>query len=242
MSSTNQRCDLLVIAPHPDDAEIGCGGTMLKMLDAGKRVVIADLTAGEMGSRGTRETRAEEAAAAGKVLGLKERRNLGLPDSGLENSEAMVRPIVQLIRELTPKVVAAPWGKDAHPDHQVAAQLAHRARFLSGLVHFAPELGPARRPDLLIHYPGNDPVEPSFCIDISSVADRKEEVLRCYGTQVQVPDPSHLLRKRDILERVQVRDAYWGAQTGVRAAEPYWTDAPLLLGGLSPLLRELSAV
>jgi bacillithiol biosynthesis deacetylase BshB1 len=222
---------VLAIAPHPDDVEIGCAGLLLALHAAGRRIVLCDMTRGEMGSTGDADTRLAEAAEAARRLGLDPaaRRNLGLPDGGLRDDEATGRELVKRIRELRPDVLLAPDPRDAHPDHVAAAAACGRAFFTAGLRRAHPDLGAPWRPRLLVRYPGNDPVEPSFCFDISAYVEAKEHVIRAYASQVDLTDRGHLLRGRDVLERAQVRDAWWGMQIGVRAAEPYRVDGPLPL-------------
>jgi bacillithiol biosynthesis deacetylase BshB1 len=233
MTSPRDPCDVLVIAPHPDDAELACAGTLLKLTDAGRSVVVADLTAGEKGTRGTPETRASESAAAAKLLRLRERRCLGLPDTALRDDEHATRAVVAVLRELRPRVLLAPHAQDVNPDHVAAAAIVRRAYFHAGLRNASPDLGPPHRPGWLLWYPGNDPVEPSFCVDISALAARKRAVIACYATQVQQGD--HFAYRLDPLARAEARDRYCGAWLGVAAAEPFWTDRPLLLSDLAQI-------
>jgi bacillithiol biosynthesis deacetylase BshB1 len=219
--------DVLLLGPHPDDVEIAASGTILRFLASGRRVSIVDATRGERGSRGTVEDRDAEAAAASRLLGLHERHNLGLPDTEVAVDEPATRALVAALRSARPTLVFAPVAMDQHPDHVAAARLAERATFLAGLAKYAPDLGAPFRPRLLVRYPGNQPVEPTFVVDISDLQDKKAEVLRCYASQMAPPDRQHLLQRLDLLERSQVRDRFHGARVGLAAAEPFCLDGPL---------------
>lgn len=220
----------LFLAAHPDDAEVCCAGTILRLVESDQRVAVVDMTRGEMGSKGTAETRAAECAKATQLLGVAHRSNLGLPDSGLKpDDDDMVRPVVRAIRSLRPRLLFTQHETDLHPDHTATALIGKRAYFLAGLVNFEPELGPPYRPDQVIRFPANDHVEPTFCIDISDLVPRKRAAIECYATQVSGADRAHFAKKLDPLERCMARDAYYGAQLGCRAAEPFVTQGPLLL-------------
>ncbi|MCA8965019.1 MAG: bacillithiol biosynthesis deacetylase BshB1 [Planctomycetes bacterium] len=220
-------CDVLAIGPHPDDVEIGAGGSILLAVAAGRRVAIVDVTRGEMGSRGTAEERAAEAAAAAAKLGVDRRVNLGLPDTRVEVEAVATDLLVAALRKATPRVLLAPLAADVHPDHVAVAQLVDRAFFLAGLVNHRPDLGAPHRPRLLLRYPGNRPVEPTLAVDISSVAAAKDEVIACYRSQLSPSDRRHLVQGLDVRERAVVRDRFFGARIGVAAAEPFVHDGPL---------------
>ena len=228
--------DVMVLAAHPDDAEICCGGTILGLLATGRRVAIVDLTEGEMSSRGTVETRRQECAAATEMLGVQERVNLRLPDAGLRDDDRCLEPVVAVIRKLRPRLLLAQHPHDIHPDHVVAGVLARRAYFHSGLTNYGKQFGAAFRPSELVAFPANDHVEPSFCVNISSQVSDKQAVIECYRSQVEAGDGSHFARKLDPLTRVQARDRYFGARIGVQAAEPFILGGPLALPGLDSLL------
>lgn len=224
------RCAALFLGPHPDDVEIAAGGTILRLCAAGRRVVVVDVTGGEMGSRGTPEQRAREAAAAAAAMGVVDRRNLGLQDTRVSVDEGAVLALVGMLRAARPELLFAPIERDVHPDHSAVAQLAARAHFFSGLVRFAPDLGAPFRPRLLVRYPGNVPVEPSFVVDISAHAEQKAKVIGCYRSQlVAKDDGSHMVQGLDLVERARVRDRFYGARIGAPAAEPFVLDGPLPL-------------
>ena len=229
-------CDAMFLAPHPDDVEIAAAGTILRCVARGQRVVVVDATRGEKGSRGTETERAAEAAAAARLLGVVARENLGLPDTQVQADDQATRKMVALMRLAKPTLLFAPVERDVHPDHVAVATLASRAFFLAGLRNYAPELGLAHRPRLLIRFPGNVPLEPTFAVDIGELAERKAEVLRCYRSQLQPPSRDHLVTGLDVLERAQARDRFWGARIGCAAAEPFAVEGPLPLRDLAPLM------
>lgn len=212
------------------------GGTILKLVGSGKSVSVLDMTRGEMATSGSLEQRAGEAAKAAAALGLAERRNLGMPDTGLREGDEAVRPVVRAIRACRPALLFAPLWRDMHPDHAATAIIASRAFFLSGLARWDPESGPPHRPGALLRYAGDLAESPGFLVDISEFADAKAAVLRCFSSQVAPPDRSHLLTGLDIVERAEARDRFYGAMAGCRAAEPFWSDRPLVLGDLAPLM------
>lgn len=232
----NEPFDALVLAAHPDDAEIGCGGTILGLIDAGHRVAIVDMTRGEIGTRGSLQERTAECESATKLLGVQDRRNLGFADAGLRDQDETLHAVVAVMRELRPKLFLVPLMHDAHPDHEVAGRIAKRAFFHAGLKNFQPELGAAHRPAFMLSYPGNDHCQPSLCLDISAWVERKREVVTCYRSQVGGGAKGHFLRGLDPLERSEARDRYFGSICGFRAAEPYVFDGPLPLSDLSSLL------
>lgn len=230
-------CDVLAFGPHPDDIEIACGGTLLLLHKKGITVALVDCTRGEMGSRGTVAERDQEALAAGRALHATARCNLALPDTGIcnDDDDATDR-VVTAIRAVQPKLIFAPHERDVHPDHTAAAQLIARAHFLSGLRNYQPSLGAPHRARTMLHYPGNQPVEPSIVVDISSIVDEKTGIVRCYRSQLSPPDTGHLVQGRDLLERTIVRQQAAGAMIAVHAGEGFCHDGPIAAGDLSWLL------
>lgn len=231
-------CELLAIGPHPDDVEIGAAGALLLAIAAGHTASIVDLTRGEMGSRGSADERAAEAKAAAARLGVQERLNLGLPDTRVQVDAASIDLLVAALRSARPRILLAPVAVDVHPDHVAGAQLVERAFFLAGLVNHRPDLGAPHRPRLLLQYPGNQAIEPSVVVDISSVQADKDAALRCYRSQLappdrRHPDRRHLLQGLDVRERAEVRDRFFGARIGVAAAEPFVHAGPLPLRDLT---------
>lgn len=234
--------DALVIAAHPDDAEIQLGGTLLMLVEAGLRVGVLDLTRGEMGTRGSQAERDAETAAANRLLKLAWRGNLELADSRvtvtLENRERLAR----LLRELAPRVLFAQHVEDLHPDHAACGLLAREAWYLAGLARVAERDGggPARRARALFHYMGHVPFEPSLVVDVSAVWPRKVELIRCYASQLAPRDGSdagqHLLFGADILARAETRARYYGERIAARFGEPLFHRGPLPVLDIARLL------
>jgi bacillithiol biosynthesis deacetylase BshB1 len=235
----SQPFDVLVLAAHPDDAEIQCGGTILQLVAAGRRVAIVDLSRGEKGTYGDPTTRAEECAAATRLLGVQLRENLGLPDTELRDDARAQAAVVGVLRRLRPALLLAPLAHDLHPDHEAAGQVARRAFFTAGLKNVHPELGAPFRPELLAHFPGHLPAEPTFCVDISEFEERKHAAIACYATQFPAGQRAHFVRGLDPQQRRQAADRYWGARIGCRAAEPFVVDGPLRVRQLAVLLPDV---
>lgn len=233
--------DVLVIAAHPDDAEICVGGTLLRLVDGGHKVGILDLTRGEMGTRGTVEDRARESAAADRLLRPAWRGNLGLPDSRVEVTLENRERLARVLREHAPRLVLAQHDEDLHPDHAAAGRLAREAWYLSGLARVAERDGggPPKRARYLFHFMGHVPFEPSLIVDVGPVFERKLALIRCYASQLQPTDASdqgkHLLFGADILQRAETRARYYGEHIGRSHGEPLLGRAPLALEDLSVL-------
>lgn len=182
------RCEVLAIGAHPDDVELGCGGTVARLAAAGRSVGVLDLSAGEMATRGDRATRASEAAQAAAVLGVAWRQCLGLPDGGLDAADAAQRKaLVRALRAARPDVVLVHHGGDPHPDHRAAATLVEAAAFLVGVAGFG-DGGAAPRPRLLLAYPGPRQVlEPGLVVDVTVVYETKRAAIAAHRSQF---DPS----------------------------------------------------
>lgn len=176
------KADVIIFGTHPDDAEIGCGGTMIKLADAGYKVVIVDLVRGEMGTRGNADIRAQEAAASSKIIGLHGRENLELPDGNISTTMAAKQKVVQAIRRWQPRAIFVPYWEDRHPDHSNASRLIYEAAFVSGLVRFETGQQP-HRPPQLFYYMGWHEFAPSFIVDITAQAERKLEAIYAFSTQ-----------------------------------------------------------
>jgi bacillithiol biosynthesis deacetylase BshB1 len=215
--------DLLVFAPHPDDAEIGLGGSIARHTADGYSVGIIDLTAGELSSNGTPATRRVEAEAAAQVLGVAVRENLGWPDGGIANTPPLVRSAVEAIRHHRPRALAIPHWNDRHPDHVRASDVLTSAAFASGLRRYAAD-GEAWRPDWVCYYFINDSVAPSFVVDVSAHYEAKRAALACYRSQF-TPEPgdgdavSTRLTAPTFRALIESRDAQFGALAGVAFAE-----------------------
>ena len=218
--------DILAIAAHRDDVELTCAGTLLKAVDAGYQIGILDLTAGEMGTRGSATLRAEEADRAGKILGVTERRNAGLSDAHLQNSDTARRVIVEQIRHFAPRVVILPFPVGRHPDHRVASELGRDASFLAGLERYDAG-GTAHRPHKLLYALSyrEDPVKPTFVVDISSQFQRKLAAIKCYASQFDGAKAAGEIfpTGQDLYSLVETQNAHYGSLIRKRYGEPFFT-------------------
>lgn len=218
--------DVLAIAAHRDDVELTCAGTLLKAVDTGHRVGILDLTAGEAATRGSAERRAEEAERAAGILGVSERRNAGLPDAHLSNSEESRRLIVAEIRHFAPRVVILPFPVGRHPDHRVASELGRDCCYLAGLGRYdAP--GPPHRPHKILYALSyrEDPLKPTFVVDISDQFERKLAAIRCYSSQFDGAKAAGEIfpTGQDLYSLVETQNAHYGSLIRVRYGEPFYT-------------------
>jgi len=215
--------DLLVFGPHPDDAEIGLGGSIARHTAEGHSVGIVDLTAGELSSNGTPDMRRLESDAAAAVLGVACRENLRWPDGGIANTPELVRSAVETIRRHRPRTVAVPHWHDRHPDHVRASDVLTSAAFAAGLRRYAAD-GEPWRPDWICYYFINDSVAPSFVVDVSAHYDKKWSALACYRSQFTPPGTdgdgvATRLTASTFRTLIESRDAQFGALAGVRFAE-----------------------
>jgi bacillithiol biosynthesis deacetylase BshB1 len=230
--------DLLAFGPHPDDIEIGMGGTIARHTADGYRVGLCDLTRGELGSNGTPDDRLAEGEAARAVLGAVTRENLELPDGNLRpDDQAQIGRIVECVRRWRPRAVAVPYWQDRHPDHVSASTLLTRALFKSGLRRFVTDGGDggggrnAWRPDWVCYYFINDGATPSFVIDVSDHYARKREALACHRTQFTPAGggaTTTRLTSPLFSQLIESRDAQFGAVAGVAFAEGFVVRDPLL--------------
>lgn len=224
------KLDLLVFGAHPDDAEIGMGGTIAKHVLAGCRVGICDLTYAEMSSNGTVETRKREAEAASRALGLAERSNLGLPDRGLDGSRAQLEAIVREIRRLQPRFVFAPYWEDRHPDHVMCSRMVQDAVFSAKLRNYMPET-PAAAVESMFFYFINDTANADLMVDVTDCYERKREALRAYRTQFEAggADAVKTPLNQGYLDNVEARDRLLGQKRLVPYAEGFVTRLPYLV-------------
>ena len=213
--------DLLVFGPHPDDLEIGLGGSIAKHVSLGHRVGLCDLTRGELGTNGTPEERIAEAEAARKVLGAEWRENLGLPDGDIGGDRSHLRTIVELIRQARPKTIAVPYERDRHPDHVAASRLLTKAAFQAGLARYA-AAGEKWRADWLLYYFINDSTRPSFVVDVSAQYATKRAALAAHRSQFAPPSTGAAATRLNtprFQQLIESRDAQFGALIGVEFAE-----------------------
>jgi bacillithiol biosynthesis deacetylase BshB1 len=236
--------DLIVFAAHPDDAELAAGGLVATAAAKGYRVGIVDFTRGELGTRGSPETRAEESAAADRVLGVAVRENFGLPDGHLTESLEARRLVVDAIRRHRPRLVAAPFVEDLHPDHAVAGRVVAASIYPTGFAKYDTGTPAGPRP-LLVHYMNHHPFEPRFVLDVTPVWEKRLEAVRCYASQLHDPEsdePATNISSPDFLARLTARFRHYGSLVGVDYGEPYWTRGPVpVLDPLSAFFGEVSS-
>src|SRR3954452_23374226 len=230
--------DLLVFGPHPDDLEIGLGGTIALHSALGFRVGLCDLTRGELGSNGTPDEREAEAEAARGVLGAAWWINLHWPDGGITGTDEQILDVARLIRRTRPRTVAIPYWSDRHPDHRAASDVLARAAFKSGLRRFAPDIGDAWRPDWICYYLINDSAPESFGIDVSAHYDTKRRALACHHSQFTTSTDGSVatrLTAPQFQQLIESRDAHLGALVGVAFAEAVIVREPILR---PPLMKD----
>jgi bacillithiol biosynthesis deacetylase BshB1 len=227
--SADAGLDLLAFGPHPDDLEIGLGGTIARHAAAGLRVGLCDLTAGEMSSNGTPEQRLAEAEAARRVLGAAWRENFRWPDRRIGHAPAHMDQAVTFIRRHRPRTIAVPYWSDRHPDHGAASALLREAVFNAGLRRY-PADGAAWKADWLCYYFINDSITPSFVVDVSVHYAVKRKALDCHASQFIRADNVAATRLNTPLFRqlIESRDAQFGAQVGVEWAEGILVREPLV--------------
>ena len=216
--------DLLAIAAHPDDVELTCGGTLLRMAQQGYKTGILDLTAGEMGTRGTQDTRAKEAAKAAKILRVAWRGILGIPDSDVQASRENKLAVAAKIRELRPKTVILPYWQARHPDHYHASALGYEGCFLAGLKQLPIE-GEAYRPFKILYSTAYANARPTFVVDITAQYERRKRSILAYGSQF---NPKVLQRRAGVhLGLDELEDEmnhlarHYGQMVGVKYGEPF---------------------
>lgn len=234
-----EALDVLAVMAHPDDAELLCGGALIKAAEEGARVGVLDLTGGEAGSSGTAALRAEEAAAASLIMGLSYRGTAGLPDASLVNNTEARQVVGGYLRWLQPRIVVTHWTAGRHPDHRAAAALVVDSCFLSGLKNFPAE-GPPHRPLKVVHaltYREDD-VKPTFVVDITDQMERKLEALRCYRSQFDGRTGMgevHPAGDRPLYDQIRAAHAVYGSRIRRTYGEPYWTRETMLQDSLTGL-------
>jgi bacillithiol biosynthesis deacetylase BshB1 len=218
--------DVLAIGPHPDDAELLCGGTLARCADQGYRTGILDLTRGEMGTRGTPALRSEEAADAGRILGVETRVNAGLADAGITNDRETRERVVDLLRQLRPRVVILPFLTGRHPDHRVASEMGRDACFLSRLERYGS--GEPHRVEKILYALTfrEDPVKPTFVVDITDQFDRKIRAIRCYASQFDGAEQAGEAYPtgQPFYDVVEVQSRHYGSLIRRGYGEPFYTE------------------
>ena len=218
------RLDLLAIAAHPDDVELTCGGTLLKMAQRGYKTGILDLTAGEMGTRGTPETRAKEAARAAKILKVAWRGTLGVADSDVQATRQNKLLVAKMVRELRPRTVILPYWEARHPDHYHASELGYEGCFLAGLKQLPLE-GEAYRPLKILYATSFEGMPPTFVVDVTKQYEARRRAILAYGSQFR---PAKSERKHPVFLATDELDSkmdllarHYGQMIGVRYGEPF---------------------
>ena len=234
-----ESLDLLAIVAHPDDAELICGGTLIRAADAGHRTGILNLTGGEAGTYGTAELREREAANAAEILGLAERRSAGLPDGALENTPDARSRVAAILRELRPRTVILMWHEARHPDHRVASGLAYDACFVAGLTN-APIEGEKFRPEKVIYAMAyrEHAGKPTFVVDISDQMERKLEAIYAYGSQFEGKKALGEIYPggdRDLRDQLLAHHAYYGGLIRTAYGEPFWTRETVKIDDVTAL-------
>lgn len=230
------KTDILAFGAHPDDVELGCGGTIAKLVTEGKICAIVDLTKGELGTRGTDEIRLEEASESAKILGVAARENLAMKDGFLVNSEEYQLRIVKMIRKYRPEIVLANAIDDRHPDHAKAAKLVSDACFLAGLrkiqTSLDGEFQEVWRPKQIFHYIQWKDIKPEFVIDISEHLNKKLEACMAFKTQFYDPkstEPETPITSKDFYESLTYRAQDLGRLSGVTYAEGFTTEKLIVM-------------
>lgn len=228
--------DILAIGAHPDDVELGCGGTLAKLISEGKTAAIVDLTQGELGTRGTAETRRQEAADGAKILKVSHRENLKMKDGFFQHDETHLKKVIEVIRKYRPAVLLANAVQDRHPDHGKASKLVSDAVFLAGLAKIETESNGKKqepwRPKQVFHYIQWNELEPDFVIDISDFMEQKLEACMAYKTQFYDPsskEPVTPIATQDFKESLTYRAQNLGRLSGCRYAEGFTVEKPLAL-------------
>ena len=239
------KLDVLAIGSHPDDVELGCGGTLALLAKQGKRTGILHLTRGERGTRGTVEERQREAEDAAKVLGAVEVGFLDCGDGAFRTGEAEEDALIERLRAWRPDLILAPSPSDRHPDHHRASQLIQSASFYAGLKNRHPEAGPPYRPGAVFSYMQHDPFEPSFIVDVSSVWETKLEAMRAYrsqlyqaesGKEAEQKGAQTKVASREFWLAIEGRARHFGLMINAEMGEPFWSRLPLAMGDLSTLV------
>ena len=237
------KLDILAIAVHPDDAELGCVGTLIKAKKAGKKIGILDLTQGELGTRGTAETRAIEAAASAEILGLDARVNLGMPDGFFQNSKENQILIIEQLRRFQPDVVLINAPSDRHPDHGKGGLMAKEACFLAGLSKIETQFEQVQqekwRPSAVHHYIQDYYLKPDFIVDISAEVDQKITAIKAFKTQFYDPtnlEPDTPISGEEFFDFLKGRWADFGRYIGVQYGEGFINTRPVGVDDITKLI------
>jgi bacillithiol biosynthesis deacetylase BshB1 len=238
------KLDILVLPVHPDDAELGCAGTILKHVAAGKKVGLVDLTRGELGTRGSAEIRDGEAARSGQILGLAVRENIGLPDGFFQNTKEYQLRVIESIRKYQPDIIITNAYHDRHPDHGRASELVEAASFLAGLIKIetysdgTPQ--EAWRPRLVLHFIQDRYIQPDVVIDVTAHWDKKIESINAFESQFYNPEwedePQTYISSPEFIQVIEARAREFGKSIGVKYAEGFTSKKILGVDSLFDLL------
>jgi len=233
--------DILAFGAHPDDVELSAGGTLIKQIKNGSTVGIVDLTMGEMGTRGTTEIRATEAANAMKIIGANFRENLEMPDSFIDLSKKSIEKVVQAIRTHKPKIVLCNAIKDRHPEHRIASKLVSKACFISGLTKFETFIDgkkqDSHRPKNIYHYIQDQWINPDFVMDISDEIDQKIKAIKAFESQFYNPkssEPNTPISSKDFLDSIMSKANLMGRTIDKSFGEGFTVERPI---GTSDLMN-----
>jgi len=226
--------DVLAFGPHPDDVELGCGGTLALLASRGRGVGIVDLTRGEMATRGAPGTRAAEAAEAARLLGARFRTNLDLEDGNLRTDRAAQLLVIEAVRRARPRLVLAPWAEDRHPDHERAGRLVAEAAWYAGLAKLETGI-PAYRPDQVVFYAAYALLQPTFLVDITASFETKAAALRAHKSQFHdasqggaagAREPETYVSSKAFWDGVEARARAYGRVANVAYAEGFVSKNP----------------
>ena len=228
------QLDAVAFGAHPDDIELFCGGTLIKLGSQGRKIGVISLTQGELGTRGSPEIRSQEFQEAATVLKVSTHKMLDIPDGDVAVNWENKLKIIREIRTYQPAVVFAPYWKDRHPDHENTSNLVREAAFLSGLKKIETDQQ-AHRPYKVIYYPCWFDFKPSFVVNITECHDQKIKAIQAYRSQFDHPDKSEfgdeetLISRPEFLERITTRDRFYGSSIGTTFGEPFLVREPLRL-------------
>ena len=243
------KLDILAFGVHPDDVELGCSGTLMAAIAEGKKVGVIDLTRGELGTRGTVESRKAEAASAAAIMGVHVRENLGMADGFFQNDEAHQRKVIEMIRKYQPDIILANAFEDRHPDHGRSAKLVADAAFLSGLRKIETNSGGSIqeiwKPAYVFHYIQDRFIQPSFVVDITAHFDKKMEAVLAYTTQFYSgtsgsDEPQTYISSSQFLETVKARALMLGKRVGVAYAEGYYTEKTIGIKSFDAIIQQIT--
>jgi len=226
------KLDVLALEAHPDDVELACAGTLIKLKALGYRVGVVALTRAELGTRGDSRTRLTEFRASASVMGLDAWGVLDIPDGSIEVNPTNRWKVTDVIRKYQPDLIFAPYWNDRHPDHANASRLIREAAFHAGLAKVRTQ-HPPHRPRTIVYYPSYFEFQPSFIVDVSITFEKKLEAIRCYRSQFHVQDaprdgePETLLSRPDFIEFIITRARYWGSKIGAAYGEPFYWPNPV---------------